>query len=369
MTTTTEGPVSFRQLATLLVDEYETEQKLIRTALQASRAINWSFPVLLLTMLAREGVPLSPPARREIERAQRRRETYGRALEEIDRTGSHDRWQVCKGATIQSFYDPDITRHVGDLDVCIETPAGVFLAADAICRTFPVQRVKVLTANRDRHVAVALSWPSEDPLYEPDLHIDLFTTPYVGSSSVPLRSYDWSCDTATQSVLLLCEERMQREFRITDLIDVAHLRRSVPLATVMGHAKRLMLGTQLVELAHAASLAGLVPEEEFREVGKAAAGEEEPPAAMRLAGGLMVRRHVPSIGERPPFQLIDLLGSDVLLTRFADFLMVSQDKVDEDLVDGITQALSRIDPQPPSTSVLGQFQGVAPALADSDERG
>ncbi|GEL98367.1 nucleotidyltransferase family protein [Cellulomonas terrae] len=252
----TSPVVDLADLAGLLgVDE--RQDGLARRVLRASRVVSPGFAAYVLSVVALSGPELSAEGARELQRIVDRAD----ALRAVADLVADLEPQVCKGSTIAACYPDGTRRHVGDVDLCLPSAAAVWTAAVRIAAERPVERVSVQTIADQ--VAISLSWSAPDPLYEADLHVDVFTTPYWGDGAgMPVRTYDHTLPPAVQSVMLLLEERCQRAWQATDFVDLAYLVRCTDQPELVRAAAPLGLSRwlgALLDQAVAHDIDGVVP--------------------------------------------------------------------------------------------------------------
>lgn len=223
----------------------EQEGQAPRQVLRAMRREAWSFPAVALSILERDGVLLSTSAAAELQRYRNRHQTYAKVLEVI---GSGRGSLVVKGPAIAHFYPDGVLRHVGDLDIAFADEEALWNAITRVRSSFPVEHVDVTYFGSPRQLAVNLRWTGDDEFLDGEYIVDMCTTAFPGDENhlgprpVP------QVDDAILSVLAICEERFQRPFRTTDVIDAVVLGPHLRTESLLDAARETHLTPELAEL-------------------------------------------------------------------------------------------------------------------------
>ncbi len=311
-----DGRLTLARLAEML-DVDQNEPGLARLTLAASREVSLGLPAVVLSLLRRDGYSIGSEGEAELLRIRTRSAAYRDLVAAMSDLGG----VVCKGAATGAFYPSALHRHVGDLDLCLPSADAVWRAAARVATQFPISEVVVQRAPLTDDAAVSLWWPARNPLYEPELHVDLFTTPYWGDgSSLGIRRYDPTVRPEIQSMLLLLEEWLQRSWRATDDIDLTFLLPKVDLTELEPEVARLGLRGalgDLLERVGAPRLAAAQPRTET-----ATPGDDEV-----VEVGFAIDTSLP-FPERP-FELIFDNTLTVMRAPFGAFLMSSRSDVTE----------------------------------------
>lgn len=332
------------------------------TLLRNARTVRGHLPPLVLSVARGEGAEMGPGSLAELDRMERRAATY-RAIAE-DLTGSPGT-RVLKGPSLAARYPEGVLRPLGDLDVVVPDEAGLWRAASRVLADWPVDRmdITVLHTAGTRHTALALCWPSEDPMIDPELKVEICTFAYPGDSgSVPLRA-GTPPEQVLADLLALAEERFQRPFTVKDMLDVAVVLTSAglpPYAAVVRSADQFRLTPELLELCRAVrdvrSLAETVPGELVRALEEAAPVEQDrrradarPPTAPaatvreRLEAGLPAYGMLLRKADTPRTDMCavveDFSAGTLLRAPIGDFLLVDGEIVDPEMYEAALTAV------------------------------
>lgn len=328
----------------------------------AARRQHYTLPYLVLSALAREGVPMSGAARGELDRARRRAAHYGAVL---DRVAAEVPVRPLKGPLLARAYPEDLLRPQGDLDLVTVGEPDLWRAVRLLMADGPRHVGVTVLGAPQRHVVVTLSGPAEDPLLDPELRVEVATAALVGDQvAVPIRAA-MPADALASNLLALAEERFQRPFHARDAIDLHQLGRSaVPsTAELVAAAASYHLAPELAELlAYAgdrvplgslAPLAGhaLATEADAERARRAAVPASAPPApgaeAALAAGvplyGMPLRRTAEQLAARSGWERarVHRFGGDeaLLLTPVGDYLLVTGELVGQERYDAALREL------------------------------
>ncbi|MBB5801682.1 hypothetical protein F4560_001450 [Saccharothrix ecbatanensis] len=355
MTTTATG-VDLALLHRLLdVDEDDTPDVLVRTA----RDHGWSFPALVLSAFARDGMALGSGSSDELNRTTTRRTLYAGVLAGLS---ARVPVNVLKGPSIARHYPDGLVRAVGDLDLVVADEEALWRAVRAVLELCPVEAVGVsVYGHPEQHLIIDLAWPGADPFLDKEHRVELSTAAFPGDQgSVPVR-VPLPADPVTSDLLAVAEERFQRAFTAKDLVDVAVL---APLvrsgADVAAAAVEWNLAPELLELLELAApetdlggLADALPplrDSAARERERRLAwSSPEPPddpiaaalAAGREVGGLLLREERRDDMTRSRVLRYD--GGVVMETPVGDYLMVDHPEVTQEQYDRALAELDRVD--------------------------
>ncbi|WP_033438825.1 nucleotidyltransferase family protein [Saccharothrix sp. NRRL B-16314] len=351
--TTTATRVDLALFHRLLdVDEDETPDVLVR----ASRAHGWSFPALVLSAFAHEGVALGSGSSDELNRTKTRRALYAEALAELS---ARVPVTVLKGPSVARHYPEGLVRPVGDLDLVVADEPTLWRAVRAVLELCPIESIGVsVFGHPEQHLVVELFWPGADPLLDKQHIVELSTAAFPGDQGpVPVRA-PLPDDPITSNLLALAEERFQRAFTAKDLTDVAVLGPLVTsCADFTAAAEQWNLAPEALELLElAAAKIDLGPLGDALVPLRAAAGRErerrlawarpEPPddpiaaalAAGRSVGGLLLREARRDDMEQARVHRYD--GGVLMETPVGDYLMVDRVEVTQEQYD---RALAELD--------------------------
>ncbi|WP_406841535.1 hypothetical protein ACICHK_41715 (plasmid) [Streptomyces sp. AHU1] len=249
--------------------------------LRNARAVRGHLPPLVLSVAQRSGVAMGPGSLAELDRMRRRAATYEALADELTLIPGT---RVLKGPSLAARYPEGVLRPLGDLDVVVPDEARLWQAAARVYAAQPVDGIDITVlgdAGR-RHIALALRWPSEDPMLDPELKVEISTFAYPGQpGTVPLRAAT-PAEQVHADLLALAEERFQRPFTVKDMLDLAVVLTSPDLpshAEIARTADDFRLAPELLELCEAAtgnkSLAPAVPEELTRALRALAPAEHD----------------------------------------------------------------------------------------------
>jgi hypothetical protein len=234
-------PLCYRALD---LDEDEPLWSLMRQA----RLSSWTLPQLVLSILDRDGHPLSAGARDELDRAAARQRDYAQVESLLCTTG---RARVVKGPSLARRYPAGLVRPVGDLDLVVPAEDALWPAVHTLLVQRRVEDIYVtLFGHPQRHTLVTAWWPAADPIMDPPLGVELSTAAFGGNQDcVPSRT-DLPADSFLADLLSLAEERFQRPFTAKDIIDVAVLGgvQAPRAAQIVAAAAHHMLAPELAEL-------------------------------------------------------------------------------------------------------------------------
>ncbi|MFJ5840488.1 hypothetical protein ACIQGO_27710 [Streptomyces shenzhenensis] len=332
------------------------------TLLRNARTVRGHLPPLVLSVARGEGAEMGPGSLAELDRMERRAAVYRTIAEDLTASPGT---RVLKGPSLAARYPRGVLRPLGDLDVVVPDEVHLWRAASRVLTDWPVDHMDltVLHTAGTRHTALALCWPSEDPMLDPELKVEICTFAYPGDSGgVPLRA-----GTPTEQVLVdllaLAEERFQRPFTVKDVLDVAVVLTSPdlpPLAAVVRAADRFRLTPELLELCRAVlevrSLACTVPGGLIRALEEAAPVEQD----RRRAGARPATAPAGTVRERldaglPAYGMLlrsadtpatdtcavveDFSAGTLLRTPIGDFLLVDGEIVDPELYEAALAAV------------------------------
>jgi hypothetical protein len=352
-------PVDAALLAAALgVDADDPPDALVR----AARLANWALPVLVLSVLARDGAPLGIGAADELRRARDRAATYA------DLRAAVPALRVLKGASLARHYPAPLVRPVGDLDLVAAGEADLWQAVRTITDRVPVQHIDVSLFGTDsRHIAVTLTWPAEDPLLDREYAVDLSTAAYAGDlRAVPPRAAA-PADPVLADLLALAEERFQRPYGAKDAVDVLLVGAAAlpPDEVIIECVSRYRLAPEVTELldyaatlrpagrwaAVRAGLAGPAEREQARRRGgpdRAGVGTAEmtgpvDPVQARLAAGQpaygMLLRRIPWRTGMAVSRTEQFAAGWLLRTPVADYVLVASETVPLELYERALAAL------------------------------
>ncbi|MGW1892189.1 hypothetical protein ACWCP6_18300 [Streptomyces sp. NPDC002004] len=341
--------------------------------LRNARAVRGHLPPLVLSVAQLSGAAMGPGSLAELDRMRRRAATYEAIADELTLIPGT---RVLKGPSLAARYPRGVLRPLGDLDVVVPDETRLWQAASRVLAARPVDGIDitVLHAAGRRHTALALRWPSEDPMLDPELKVEIATFAYPGQpDTVPLRA-ETPPEQFHTDLLALAEERFQRPFTAKDMLDLAVVLTSPdlpPCADIARAADRFRLAPELLELCEAASgiraLAPAVPQELTRALRDLVPAEQErrsagdpdgrasgdrPGAAPqdrpgtireRLAAGLPVHGMLLEKAERPrpgtEAVTEEFSAGTLLRTPVGVFLLVDGEIVDPDLYEAALTAV------------------------------
>lgn len=350
--------------STLLASCYNLENDEPGELVEAAMMTGAGKSSLPLSILREEGMDLPPAAAEELARTERRHDLYKNVLEAL----AEFPLQVVKGPVLAELYPQGVIRHAGDLD--LELPEDdIWQAAVCICRTVPVNAVHVSYFGMPRQLVVNLVWEAEDSLLDPMFSIDLTTVVLAGNQvDVGPRVTRGTFDSIDITLLALAEERFQRPFRATDILDMhvllilysERIERWARLASEFSLAPELdeltLLATKVKSHSGLAQLRGLLQnsvrvESERRQAAKI--------SGRRSRALTSVDRHLDSGGSWYGFSLTGLTLDDnqsvamtdhhfgpLLWSPVGTYLLVTSGDVDEhchqDAMDYLKQRLLNI---------------------------
>ncbi len=206
------------------VDDAATPRELVRE----TRTRYGSFTHLVLSVLARDGFPLGTGSRDELRRARLRSVTYADALRMIQAVA---RARVLKGPSLARLYPSELVRAVGDLDVVVPDEDSLWRCMRVLTEAFPVTDIDIsLVEGPRRHVFASAHWPSEDPVLDAEMCVEVSTAAYPGDSgSVGIRAEPPAVPLLAD-LIALAEERFQRPFQPKDAIDIIVMSSQAELA-------------------------------------------------------------------------------------------------------------------------------------------
>lgn len=345
--------------ALLQVDEDARPRQLVA----AARTQGWSLPVLVLSVLERDGHRLGSGSRDELARARARHRTYARVASRIAATAVG---RVVKGSSIAGHYPRGLLRPVGDVDVILPDEGALWQAARAVLDLHAVQDVDVtLFGHPERHLLVTLSWAADDPYLDARMRIELCTAAYAGNlGTVGVRAV-LPEDPLLGDLLALAEERFQRPFGTRDVVDVLVLGQSVPrpAGEVVAAADRYLLAPELTELLELAlghgdlGFLGAALEPLRERAGREqqrrsewtvpTPGADLDPvgavlAAGRPVGGLLLER-APRVRDLRRAVIHHFAGGALFRTPLGDYLLTGRDTVGQAEYDSAMAELARLD--------------------------
>lgn len=198
------------------VDPYDGPRRLLAKA----RTVRGVISPLVLSLAAREGVPMGTGARDELARMQRRARTYRDLYDVVTAVPGA---RVIKGPSIARHYPEGVLRPLGDLDVIVEAEETLWRVLGTVLDRHRSDEADLaeLTEPDGRHLIVSVWWPGEDPLLDADHGVEVSTFGFTGQAeqAVPLRAA-LPGDRVIADVLALAEERFQRDFTVKDVVDL-----------------------------------------------------------------------------------------------------------------------------------------------------
>ncbi|MFJ9790690.1 hypothetical protein ACYTFC_30585 [Streptomyces globosus] len=344
--TTPPATLDLALLHTLLdVPDHEDGRELVA----AARAVSATLPQLVISVAAREGVPLGSGSSDELARARARAVRYAAFRATAEAAAPHCR--VVKGPSLARHYPQGVLRPVGDLDLVLPDQAELWAAAHALATEHgaePHELTLVTGPDGRLHVLLTLAWPSPDPLVEQELRVELSTAAFYGDlGALPVR-YALPGPQGLADLLSVAEERVERPFHAKDAVDVLMLLAAGELDdtdAVTAALDTLRLapeGLELAALVHAVAphplldaLAGrlrpLAAQERAR---RAAVPARSEPAGIRarLDAGFPVWGMLldTCVGRGPAdrLELVDGPRSTLVHTPVGSFLLVAGELVD-----------------------------------------
>ncbi|KOX14240.1 nucleotidyltransferase family protein [Nocardiopsis sp. NRRL B-16309] len=321
------------------------------TTLRRADGLHHSVGHLLLSLWESDhDVDLSPAAEAVLLRQRARTEVYREQERRLRAAGV--RFRVVKGQSIGDLYPEGMFRSQTDMDVVVDSPDGLWAAAELVRSGGMDDEVHLTLINGDTtELYVALVREAEDPFYDKPLSVEVSTALHFGDlDSVPLRS-GVSDDPVVANILAVCEERFQRRFHPRDAVDLDVLSRALGpgrLGTLVERAEALRLLPELRELTDLAASVGLASPlddlerptpadvERERERRREARGE----AAPELLFGVRLTTEPVTEASRSP-QPLELEGHRVLLSPLGAFLLVTKHSVAQDQAEAALDAVRR----------------------------
>lgn len=189
-----------------------------------SKAIGPTLSAVGLSTLESEGVSLGPAAAAELARYRRRHEMYSSVLAQLDNLP----YRVVKGPVLADLYPEGIVRHAGDLDLELDEQTA-WKATRLICDHIQAEAVHVSYFGESAELVISVVWEGEDSLLDPTFSVDLATTILGGDGrAVQPRTTRGELHSMDLTLLALAEERFQREFRGSDVVDLLLMLRTYP---------------------------------------------------------------------------------------------------------------------------------------------
>ncbi|MFD7712646.1 hypothetical protein ACFV6E_40070 [Streptomyces sp. NPDC059785] len=310
-----------------------------------ARSLGFQLAPLVLSVAVAEGHAAGPQTTMFLDRQRRRARVYADVVtllrDEADPV-------VLKGPALGALYPPALVRPVGDLDLVIPVEERLWAAALKLMDVYGAAP-SVFTLIRDQgaeHCFLGLTWPSDDPLSETDLEVEMSTFAYAGDQAgIPLRVACPPSPALTQ-LFAVVEERTQSPFTVKSALDCAVVLAAHPGLLTEPRTENAVhefrIAPELCELLiHSASLTGLsVPARldalAAQELARrTAAGVTDPPGALpdgRWTAADNVRFGVLLHHARRPGTVRrsggPAPGGELLHTPVGDYLMLSGTDVD-----------------------------------------
>ncbi|MDT0456460.1 hypothetical protein RM550_12055 [Streptomyces sp. DSM 41527] len=326
------------------VPEHEGAFGLVRRAQQLSVTL----AQLVVSVAVGEGVRAGSGSTDLLERAGSRAARYAELRTALEGCPG---LRVVKGPSLAGHYPPGVRRPVGDLDLVASGEEQLWRAAVVLCSLGgePTE-LSLFAAEGQRHVMLAILWPSPDPLMEEEIRVELCTAAFPGDfAAVPVRPR-LPADPVLADLLSVAEERFQRAFHAKDAIDLLMLLNNGSLdpAAVAEAAAASRLAPELLELTDLLSKAvdhpgagplrqALVTEAAAETARRAAPApterEPERTVAARLEAGQLIWGMPLTIEARPGQGCVLEHLPDLVLARTAvgDFLLVTGELVDPEV--------------------------------------
>lgn len=338
------------------------ESSSARAVVRAARAVSPGFESFALSLAAAEGIPLGSGARGEVERARKRVADYEDITGRAARLGDA---RVVKGPSLARYYPRDLVRSMVDLDLVVPDEAALWRVVRGLTDRLDAYRLDVSVTSHEgvRHLVTAVSWPTDDALLDADLKVEVTTVVHVGDCrGVPIRP-GVADEPVVADLMALAEERFQHPFGPKDAIDVAVLLGSpaAPAAAeIVDAARAYRLAPELLELIdHAGTQPGLLTHvnadlvaalradadtEGERRLATPLPGADarETDARRRLARELPVHGLLLRDADRadwPVSRIETFAQGALLLTPLADFVLVGQELVSQELYQAALRAL------------------------------
>ncbi|MFI9388527.1 hypothetical protein [Kutzneria sp. NPDC052558] len=328
-----------------------------RAVIRAAANISSQLPQLVISVAAREGMPIGTGSADALRRARARADHYDLLYKEIT---AEVPARVRKGRSIAACYPPDLVRSSADIDLLVPDEATLWAAALAVCGREDVERIEVaLIRHGDRtHVVLGLAWPTEDPLLDRDLRVELSTLALAGDHPRVPPSPDLPADETLADLLCIADERFSREFTVRDVLDTLMVfdhRPPRPDELAKAAAERAPELVELMEKALAVAettvlaecVAALRAPADAELLRRSPAPADTPRAVVeRLARGLPVYGLLLRETRRdwPASRLHEVDGLHLLCTPIADFLMVGSELVAEEDYHAAMRALEVCQP-------------------------
>lgn len=329
----------------------------------AARQQHYTLPYLVLSAIPEDSGLLSDAARGELGRAERRARYYEDALARVAATVEV---RPQKGPLIARHYPDHLLRPQGDLDLLCRDEVDLWRAVRTLAEPEPLYLGVTVLGAPTRHLLVALTWPPEDPLLDPEVRVELSTVAFTGDfATVPIRS-GMPANDDIAALLGLAEERLQRPFHARDAIDVLMLGRSEPpsrselVAAIVAYrlapevVELLEYAAPRVSLGHLADLGPALRTEAERERERRTRAtpprpERAGPHTIRQAladgvslHGMPLRRVTTGREGWDRARVHEYGDSALLLTPVGDYLLVDQELVKQDDYDAALRELARI---------------------------
>ncbi|HEX6343754.1 hypothetical protein [Umezawaea sp.] len=186
------------------------------------RALGQRLAPLVLSAAVAEGHAPGPLTAMLLDRQRRRAHVYAEALRTVRAVADP---VVLKGPALAEFYPSHLRRPVGDLDLVVDSEEEVWAAARRLVDTFgATPSVFTLIGHGGaEHCLVGLDWPSDDPLCESDLEVEISTFAYAGDQAgLPLR-VGFPASVPMAQLFAVAEERCQGPFTVKHALDCAVL--------------------------------------------------------------------------------------------------------------------------------------------------
>ncbi|MDT8912744.1 nucleotidyltransferase family protein [Amycolatopsis sp. PS_44_ISF1] len=310
----------------------------------AARREHYTLPYLVLSVLRAEGLPMGPAAAGQLRRAMDR-DAFYRAL--LTETSAQAEVTPIKGVHLARHYPEGVLRPQGDLDLVTSTELDLWRAVRVLAGRPPRDIAVSVFGAAERHLMVALSWDSEEPLVDPHLRVDISTAALTGDFEVvPVRPA-LPGDPDLASLLCVAEERLQRPFHVRDALDVHALAQAeLSVDDIVQAAGDYHLAPEVGELMEYAG--DRVPLGGLSGLGDALTGparreldlRHERRAAATEAGGTLTALETGALLLGMPLGVrarsaelecsrVDVVGDEaLLLTPVGDYLLVAEPLVD-----------------------------------------
>lgn len=184
----------------------------------AARKKKSSLPPLILSMVEREGETLGSGSCDELRRTRNRHDTYVAVASTVT---SNVPARIMKGPSIANCYPTGLVRPVGDLDLVVPDEETLWQAVDLVIgQHHSAEMYVTLFGHPDRHILVTLEWPADDPFMDPDLTVEICTAAFPGDHGAVGIRPGLPHNQSLANLVALGEERFQRTFGVTDVLDV-----------------------------------------------------------------------------------------------------------------------------------------------------